>query len=79
MISVVVLQNCMALVKGEPGSCNDTCVTSVLRGNDIIGIEADMVPNMTEEEDQESTTVPVIKTEPTVSIVPLERDVHTSR
>ena len=73
MINVVVLQNCMALVKGEPGSSNKTCVTSILDGNEVIGIEAEMVSSMTEEEDRESTTVPVIKTEPTVSVVPVIR------
>ena len=76
MISVFVLQNCMALVKGEPGSSNDTCVTSVLHGNELIGIEAEKVSNMTEEEDRELPTIPVIKTEPMVSVVSLERDVH---
>jgi len=67
----MVLQNSMALLKGEPGSSDETFVTSILHGNDLIGIEAEMVSNMTEEEDQESTTVPVIKTEPTVSVVPV--------
>ena len=67
MISVVVLQNNMDLLKGEPGSSNDTCVTSVVDGYEAIGIEAEMVSSMTEEEDQEPRTIPVIKTEPKVS------------
>jgi len=67
VISVVVLQNNMDLLKGEPGSSNDTCVTSVVDGYEAIGIEAEMVSNMTEEEDREPRTIPVIKTEPEVS------------
>ena len=63
--SLVVLQNCMDLQKREPGSPNKTCVTSHLDGNEVIGIEAEIVSNMTEEED------PVIKTEPKVSGVPV--------
>ena len=70
MISVMVLQNCMDLQKGEPGSSNVTCVTSVLDGNEVIGTEGEMVSSMTEEEDREPRTVPVIKTEPEVSGVP---------
>jgi hypothetical protein len=56
----------MDLLKVEPGSSNETCVTSV-DGNEAIGIEAEMVSSMTEEEDQEPRTIPVIKTEPEVS------------
>ena len=66
MISVVVLQNNMDLLNGEPGSSDETCVTSVVDGYEAIGIEAEMVSNMTEE-DQEPRTIPVIKTEPEVS------------
>jgi hypothetical protein len=76
VISVVVLQNCMALQKGELGSCNKTSVTSVLDGNEEIDIETKMVCNMTEEEDRESPTIPVIKTEPTVSVVPVVSVTH---
>ena len=67
MISVLVLQNCMALLKGEPGSSNKRCVSSIDK-NEVIGIEAEKVSNMTEEEHRESPTIPVIKTEPTVSV-----------
>ena len=58
MISVVVLQNSMALLKGEVGSYNRTSVTSNLDGNTVASIEA-----VREEEDQEPTTMPAIKTE----------------
>jgi len=60
----------MDLLKGEPGSSNEKCVTSILHGNEVIGIEAEMISSMTEEEDREST-VSVIKTEPEVSGVPV--------
>ena len=69
MISVVVLQNGMDLVKGELGCSNKTCVTSTLDGNTVASIEAEMVFHVTEEEDQEPRTIPVIKTEPNESCV----------
>ena len=71
MISVVVLQNGMDLLKGELGSSNKTCVTSTLDGNTVASIEAEMVSLITEEEDQEPRTIPVIKTEPNESCVPV--------
>ena len=71
MISVVVLQNGMDLVKGELGSSNKTCVTSTLDGNTVASIEVEMISHVTEEEDQEPRTIPVIKTEPNESCVPV--------
>ena len=71
MISVVVLQNCMDLLKGEPGSSNETCVSCAVNGNEENGLEAGMVSNMTEEEEGLPTTIPVIKTEPKVRGVPV--------
>ena len=71
MINVVALQNHMDLVKGELGSSNMTCVTSILDGNTVASIEAEMVSHVTEEEDQEPRTIPVIKTEPNESCVPV--------
>jgi hypothetical protein len=64
---VVVLQNGMDLRKGEHCSSSDTCVISTLDGNQVTGIEAERVSSVTEEEDQESTTIPEIKKEPKVS------------
>jgi hypothetical protein len=61
----------MDLQKDEPGFSNETCVTSILDGNEVIGTEAEMFSSMTEEEDREPRTVPVIKTEPEVSVVPV--------
>jgi len=70
VISVVVLQNVMDLRKGERCSSSDTCVISTLDGNQVTGIEADSVSTVTEKEDQESMTIPEIKTEPKVNAVP---------
>jgi hypothetical protein len=67
----MVLQNSMDLLKGEPGSSNKTRVTSVVDGNEVLGKEAEMFSNRTEEEDQEPRTVRVIKTEPEVSGMPI--------
>ena len=71
MISVMVLQNSMALLKGELGSPNKTCVTSTVDGNTVASIEDERVSHVTEEEDQEPMTVPAIKTEPNESCVPV--------
>ena len=71
MISVVVLQNGMDLVKGELGSSNQTCVKSTLDGNTVASIQAEMVSHVTEEEDEEPRTIPVIKTEPNENCVPM--------
>jgi hypothetical protein len=54
----------MNLVKGELGSSNKTCVTSPLDGNTVSSMEAEMVSHVTEDEDEEPRTIPVIKTEP---------------
>jgi len=61
VISVLVLQNHMDLLKCELGSSNKTCVTATHDGNTGANIECEMVSHVTEEE---ATTVPSIKTEP---------------
>jgi hypothetical protein len=71
----MVLQNGMDLLKGELGTSNETHVTSTLDGDDVIGIEAERV---TEVADQETATVPAIKTEPSVSCVPVVSATHIS-
>ena len=71
MISVVVLQNGMDLLKGELGSSIKTCVTSTLDGNTVGSMEAEMVSHVTEEEDEEPRTIPGIKAEPNESCVPV--------
>jgi hypothetical protein len=68
----------MDLLKGEPASSDETFVSSIVHGNEEIGVEAERVSNMTVEEGRESTTVPVIKTEPTVSVVPVVNVTHIS-
>ena len=78
LISLAVLQNRMDLLKGDVGSSNKTCLTSMMDGNEEIDIEDEMVYNMTEEEHRESRTVPVIKTEPTVSVVPVVKVTYIS-
>jgi hypothetical protein len=75
VISVVGLQNGMDLLKGELGTSNDTRVTSTLDGDEVIGIEAERV---SETADQETTTVPAIKTEPTEICVPVVSATHIS-
>ena len=71
MISVVVLQNCMDLLKGELGSSNKTCVTSTVDGNTMASVEAEMVSHVTEEGDQEQMAISAIKTEPNECCVPV--------
>ena len=68
MISVVVLQNRMDLLKGELGSTNKTCVTSTVDGNTMASIESVYIK---EEVDEEQMTIPTIKTEPNESCVPV--------
>ena len=72
MISVVVLQNGMDLLKGERCSSSNACVISTLDGNQVTGVEAERVSSVTEEEDQKSMTIPEIKTESKVSGVPFK-------
>ena len=77
MISVVVLQNRMDLLNGELGSSNETRVTSTLDGNEVNGIEAERVSDVSKVADQE-TTIPAIKNEPNVSCVPVVSAMHMS-
>jgi hypothetical protein len=60
MINVMVLQNHMDLLRCELHSCSETCVTST---------QVERVSDVTEEDEQEAATIPVIKTEPMVSCV----------
>jgi hypothetical protein len=78
VISVFVLQNSMALLKGELGSPNKTCVTSIVDGNTVASIKDERVSHITEEEDQEPTTIPVMKTEPNGNCVPVVSVTHIS-
>jgi len=78
VISVVVLQNSMDLLNCEPGSSNETRVTSTVDGKEVTGIEAERVSDVSEVADQETTTIPAIKTEPNVSCVPVVSVTHIS-
>jgi hypothetical protein len=60
------------------GSCNETRVISTPDGNEVIGIEAERVPDISEVADQETVTIPAIKTEPNVSCVPVVSATHIS-
>jgi len=78
VISVVVLQNSMDLLNSEPGSSNETRVTSTADGKEVTGIEAERAPDISEVADQETVTIPAIKTEPNVSCVPVVSVTHIS-
>ena len=78
MISVVVLQNGMDLLNGELGSSNETQVTSTVDGKEVTGIETERVSDVSEVADQETVTIPAIKTEPNVSCVPVVSVRHIS-
>ena len=67
MISVVVLQNDMDLLKGEFGSSSKRYATSTVDGNDAVGVEAERVLDITDEGHQDPTTFTPIKTETNVS------------
>jgi hypothetical protein len=71
MIGVVVLQNSIDLLKYELGSYDKTCVTSTVDGSTVDSIEVEKFWHATEEEDQEPTTIPTIKTECSESPVPV--------
>jgi hypothetical protein len=77
VISVVVLQNSMDLLSSELGTSDETRVTSTVDGNEVIGIAAERVSDISEVADQE-TTIPTIKTEPNVSCVPVVSVTHIS-
>jgi hypothetical protein len=61
----------MALLKSELGSSSKTCATSTIDGSQMPGIEAVWITDIKKEEDQEPTTIPEIKTEPKVIVVPV--------
>ena len=66
----------MDLLKSEPGSSNESCVTSALDGIELIGIEAGRVLDISEVADKETTLIPAIKAEPNVSGVPVVSVTH---
>ena len=76
MISVLVLQNAMDVLNGEPGSSGDSCLTSTLDENEVIGIEAERESDISEVVNQETTTTAIINTESSVSCVPVVSFTH---
>ena len=71
MISVVVLQNRTDLLNSEPGSSKEIHVTTTVDGNEVTGLEAERVLDVSEVADQEKTTIPAIKAQPNISGVPV--------
>jgi chemotaxis signal transduction protein len=67
LISVVVLQNRMGVLNREIGPCSEPCVLCTHGGNELTGINVESVTDITEAEDRQPTTIPVVKTEPKVS------------
>jgi hypothetical protein len=78
LISVVVLQNSMDLLQDDPGSCDESCGTCMLGGNEVTSIQAERVSHITDEEDQEPETISAIKTEPNISCVHVVSVTHVS-
>jgi hypothetical protein len=61
----------MDLLKDELCSSSKTCVTSTIDGSQVPGIEAVWITDIKKVEDQDPTTIPEIKAEPKVSVVPV--------
>jgi hypothetical protein len=59
----MVLQNCMDLLKVEPGSYNETCLTSSHDGSQILSLNVEEVTDVQEEDDPLLISHPVIKAE----------------
>jgi hypothetical protein len=64
---MVVLQNCMDILKIEPGPYSGTCQMSSDNGNQVVSIKVEGVAGMKEEEDPWPATSTGIETEPAVS------------
>jgi hypothetical protein len=62
--SMVMLQNCMGLVKGEPGSCSITPSVDETEES----TKAEEAIDIKEENDGEAKTLPVMETEHTVRL-----------
>jgi hypothetical protein len=65
----VVLQNYMEILKVEPTSCSETCVTS-FDGNEAIDVKVEEVTDL-QVEDPLLVTLPVVHAEQEVSCVGL--------
>jgi hypothetical protein len=60
---ILVLQTCMDLLKVEPGSYSETCLTSSHDGSQVLSMNVEKVTNVQEEDDPLLISLPVIKTE----------------
>jgi len=65
--SLMVLQSHMDILKDEPGSCDEVCVTSSGDGSQFLFIKVENVTDIKEEDGAEPLTSTVIKTEHEVS------------
>jgi len=66
---VMGLQNCMDILKSEPGPCTSICQISSDDGNEVSGKKGEEVTYIKVEEDPWPATSTGIKTEPAVSCV----------
>ena len=64
---ILDLQNCMDVLKSEPGPCSGTCQMSSDDGNQVVGIKVEDVTDMKDEEDPWPATSTGIETELAVS------------
>jgi hypothetical protein len=73
---MVVLQNCMNILKVGPHSYGEPCLTSSHIGNQVTNIKVEDVADIQEEDEPISTTLPVIKAEPEVSCMSMCPDIQ---
>jgi hypothetical protein len=67
--SLMVLQSHMDVLKDEPGSCNEECVTSSDDGNQVIDIKVEEDSDMKEDGSPEMVTSALTEAEHVVSHV----------
>ena len=65
---VMGLQNCMNILKSEPGSCIGTCQMTSDVGNQVVGIKVEGVTDIKVEEDTGPAKSTGIKAEHAVSL-----------
>jgi len=70
------VENQTDLLNSEPGSSNQIHVTSLVDGNEVTGLDAESVSDVSEVANQETTTFPAIKTQPNRSGVPVVSVMH---
>jgi hypothetical protein len=66
---IIILQNCMDLLKVVPGSYSETCPTSSHDGNQVVNIKYEVTDVQEEEEDPLLITSSGIRDEHTVSSI----------